>query len=117
MRCIYLSLLACLLPVYMAVAQDNAKTPEAKKAAADEKTIRALIGQLSDDAFSVREAAHKRLAVLGEPALKLFQRAAKENPDAEVRERLGQLIHAITNSFFVEVCTTIGTITGARVWP
>jgi len=102
MRRIYLCLLACLFSVCLALAQDNAKTPK-KKPVADEKTIRALIGQLGDDAFSVREAAHKRLADIGEPALDLLRKAVKDSPDAEVRERLGQLIQAIASSFFVEV--------------
>jgi HEAT repeats len=103
MQCIYLCSLAYLFSTGLALAQDNATTPEAKKPNVDEKAIRALIGQLGDDAFEVREAAHKRLAALGEPALELLQKAAKESTDAEVRERLGQLIQAITNSFFVEV--------------
>jgi hypothetical protein len=41
----------------LAQAQDATKAPEARKAV-DEKAIRALIMQLGDDAFEVREAAH-----------------------------------------------------------
>jgi hypothetical protein len=103
MRYICLFSSACLFSACVALAQDDAPTPEAKKTSVDEKTIRALIGQLGDNAFDVREAAHKRLAALGESALAVLQVAAKENPDPEVRERLGQLVTAITNSFFVEV--------------
>jgi len=88
---------------YSAAGQKEAAPPGAKLDAVDEKAVRAFIAQLADNAFDVRETAHKRLAAFGEPALELLQRAAKENPDAEVRERLRQLIGAITSSFFVEV--------------
>ena len=61
----------------------------------DEKAIRALIAQLSDDAFVKREAAQKRLAEIGGLALELLKKAAKESPDAETRERATQLIELI----------------------
>src|SRR5207302_10573275 len=97
MRSIYLFLSACLFPTCLALALDNVETPETKKPNVDEKAIRALIGQLGNDAFEVRETAHKRLAAVGEPALGLLQKAAKESTDAEVRERLGDLIQTITS--------------------
>jgi WD40 repeat protein len=103
MRHIYPSLFACIFLGSQALAQDNVKTPEAKKTSVDDNTIRTLIAQLGDSAFAVREAAHKRLADLGEPALEMLQKAAKENVDPEVREHLRQLVQAITSSFFTEV--------------
>jgi WD40 repeat protein len=99
---LYACLLAFLVSTCLIVAQDSSP-PAAKKADFDEKTVRALIGQLGDDAFEVREAAHKRLTAIGEPALDLLRTAGKENADFEVRQRLGQLIKSITDSFFVEV--------------
>jgi hypothetical protein len=71
---------------------------DADKNTVDEKAIRALIAQLSDDAFVKREAAHKRLAEIGGPALELLKNAAKESPDAETRERATQLIELIQES-------------------
>ena len=53
----------------------------------DEKTLRALITQLGDASFDKREAANKRLADIGAPALLLLKKTAKESDDAEVRER------------------------------
>jgi hypothetical protein len=73
-----------------------AKDPD--KNTVDENAIRALIAQLSDDAFVKREAAHKRLAEIGGPALELLKKAAKESPDAETRERATQLIELIQES-------------------
>jgi hypothetical protein len=88
---------------FLAQAQDAAKAPEGKKEAVDEKSVRALVTQLGDESFEKREAAHKRLAALGEQALPLLQKAAKETADLEVRTRLGELIQAIHSSLFVEV--------------
>lgn len=86
-----------------ASAQGNAASTPSKKAEVDEKAIRALINQLADNVFEVREAAQKRLTEIGEPALEALKKAAKENGDAEAKQRLGQLIQAIQSSFFVEV--------------
>jgi Tol biopolymer transport system component len=79
-------------------AQDVA--PIQKKAAADEKTIRELVAQLGDDSFEKREAADKRLADIGEPAVPWLKKAVKENTDAEVRERAQALIDGIQNRLF-----------------
>jgi hypothetical protein len=77
---------------------DGTPAKGVEKNSADEKAIRALIGQLSDDALVKREAAHKRLAEIGGPALELLKKAANESTDAEVRERATQLIHQIQES-------------------
>jgi len=81
--------------------QDNG--PQAKKPAADEKTIRDLIKQLGDNSFEVREKADKQLQVLGEAALKLLRQAAKADGDLETRQRADQLVRAITSGMFREV--------------
>lgn len=90
-------------PALESIAKRAAMQTEAKKKSADEKAIRALIEKLGDGDFDVRESAHKKLADAGEPALPLLRAAAKEHPDLEVRERLGQLIQAIGSSLFVEI--------------
>jgi WD40 repeat protein len=84
-------------------AQDVKTKPQAQKHAVDEKTIRALIAQLGDDSFDKREAAGRRLADIGEPARKLLEQAAKENKDAEVRERARLLVDDFITRYFVEV--------------
>src|SRR5437870_4697408 len=48
----------------------NAK--DAKKDTADEKTVRALIAELSADSFDKREAAQKSLSAIGAPALNIL---------------------------------------------
>jgi hypothetical protein len=74
--------------------QDEA-APEAKKVAVDEKTIRALIVDLGNESFEKREAAQKRLAGVGGPAIKLLNKAAKESTDQEVRDRVTELSYLI----------------------
>src|SRR5262245_40904103 len=103
MRSICVCSFACLIWNCPALAQDSSKAPDVKKEVADNKTIRALIAQLADEAFDVREAAQKRLAAVGEPALPQLRAAAKDSKDLEARERVRQLIEAITASFFAEV--------------
>ena len=95
--------IAANLWIIAAVGQEASPAKDGKKDTADEKTIRALVVELSDDSFDKREAAQKRLAALGEPALALIRTAAKESKDLEARERLGQLIRDITSSLFTEV--------------
>ncbi len=65
---------------------------EKKDNAVDEKTIRSLIVQLSDDSFEKREAAQKSLADIGLLALPFVQKALKESKDAEVLERARYLL-------------------------
>ena len=73
------------------------------KALADAETIRNLIKELGDEAFEKREAADKALAAIGEPALELLKKAAVDSPDAEVRQRAGQLANKIVANKFAEV--------------
>jgi WD40 repeat protein len=102
----------CLL-----AGQPGKPTPQpTKKDAADEKTIRALIGQLGDDSFDRREDGSKRLTTIGEPALKLLRKAAKDGTDAEVRERARQVIEAIVTGFFFEVRHFTRPITQGIPW-
>src|SRR4051812_37196862 len=61
--------------------------PMAAKQGIDEKTIRALIGQLGDDSFQKRDDAQKKLVAAGKTALPLLRKAATESMDAEIRER------------------------------
>jgi WD40 repeat protein len=86
-----------------------AEFPQAKEPA-DEKTIRDLIKQLGDDAFDKREDAAKRLAAIGEPALTLLQQAAKDNPDAEVRQRALELVQSLGSKSISVVKTFKPTI-------
>ncbi len=79
------------------------KAMQDKKAPVDAETIRNLIKQLGDDAFDKREAADKALEAIGEAALELLQKAAVDGPDAEIRQRAGQLANRIVANAFVEV--------------
>ena len=45
-----------------------------------------------------RQAADKRLASLGQPALALLRKAAMEHTDAEVRERATRLVREISRA-------------------
>ncbi len=83
---------------HIARAQDAKGQP--KKETVDEKTLRALITQLGDASFDKREAANKRLADIGAPALLLLKKTAKESDDAEVRERALKIIDGIENQLF-----------------
>ena len=98
MRSIYLYFFASLLWNCLALAQSISTTPDEKKDLADDKALRALIAQLADESFDIREAAQKRLAAVGEPALPLLHMVAKESKDLEARERLRQLIESISSS-------------------
>jgi hypothetical protein len=82
-----------------------AELAQAKQEQVDEKTIRDLIQQLGDESFEKREDATKRLAGIGEPAIDLLQQAAKDNPDAEIRQRAGELANSMDNKFFAVVET------------
>ena len=73
-----------------ALGQDTPPATQAKKEAADEKTIIALIAQLGDEAFQKRQEAEKRLVAVEQAGgTNLLRKAAKESLDAEVRERAG----------------------------
>jgi hypothetical protein len=56
----------------------------------DVAEVEKLIRELGDDDFDVRESASNRLALIGEPALPLIDKALKSN-DAEVRRRAEDL--------------------------
>ena len=75
-----------------------AQTPAPGKV--DEKTIRALIDDLGHDSFERRELAEKRLAQIGEPALRLLGEAAERSSDFEVRERAEKLMANIQSRLF-----------------
>ncbi|HEX5273294.1 MAG TPA: hypothetical protein VFW33_22510, partial [Gemmataceae bacterium] len=56
----------------------------------DVAAVEKLIRDLGDDDFEVRESASRRLALIGEPALPLIEKAHKSG-DAEVRRRTEDL--------------------------
>jgi hypothetical protein len=88
-------MLACNLWEHTALVEEPTDGQAPKPKTVDAKTIRQLIAQLSDDSFDKREAAHKRLAEIGMPALELLTKAAKETADAEVRAHAVSLLQQI----------------------
>ena len=60
----------------------------------------AAIAQLGDDAYETREAAEKRLAAIGKPALEPLRGVINTSTDAEVRERARRVIAEITYQGF-----------------
>jgi hypothetical protein len=60
----------------------------------DVAAVEKLIRDLGDDDYEVRESASRRLALIGEPALPLIEKATKAG-DAEVRRRAEDLKEAI----------------------
>ncbi len=87
------------LPLVAAALQpDAALSP--KQAAAEEKSIKALIVDLGDGSFDKREAAQQRLHDIGVPALRLLQGAVKDGADLETRERAAQLVRVIGKKQF-----------------
>src|SRR5437868_12206525 len=85
-------LLCQILGAWQLSAQDAAKTADTKKEAADAKTIGALIGQLGDASFDVRETAAKKLTAIGEPALDHLDKAIREIKDPELRNNADTLV-------------------------
>src|SRR5437868_13303806 len=75
-------------------------TGEQSKQEVADKTILELIKLLGDDFYEAREAAAKRLAAIGEPALKLLENAALASKDAEVRQRADSLALQISQPRF-----------------
>ena len=57
--------------------------------------IARLIAQLGSSRFAEREAAGKKLAAIGEPALERLRQAAQQNPDPEVGRRAEALVASI----------------------
>ncbi len=66
------------------------RTPTAE----DDKRLRALVRQLGDEQFAVREKATKELVRRGLPAVPLL-RQAQRDPDAEVARRAAQCLEEI----------------------
>jgi len=60
----------------------------------DEARVRALIAQMGDDDYRVRESASAKLGLLGEPALPYLEKAAKGD-DVEIKARCEFLIARI----------------------
>ncbi|HUU59485.1 MAG TPA: HEAT repeat domain-containing protein, partial [Phycisphaerae bacterium] len=84
-----LALLWIGLLAAFAAGQEDAAPPPGEgttRPAIDARTIAALIRQLGDDKWTVREAATRELAKIGAPALPAVRRAMLSN-DLEVRER------------------------------
>ena len=91
MRTLALSLLLAL-PASSARADSS---PDPKRLAVPpEVTLRAqeLVGQLGNDEFAAREAAHARLAKMGRLAKPALTSAAATHPDPEVRSRCRELL-------------------------
>src|SRR6478752_6428254 len=76
-------------------AGDKGPAPAVKEKNADEKTIRALIADLSDDVSEMREKAYEKLLRIGGPAIELLRKASTDGADLEARERASQLMTAI----------------------
>lgn len=55
----------------------------------------AVVAQLGASSYSDREAAARSLRELGEPAIAPLELAAKNSPDAEIRNRAGRLVGEI----------------------
>jgi HEAT repeat protein len=67
----------------------------ADKPASDPDRVAALVRQLDDNDFEVRDKADKELRAMGEPVLPLLRKAAKEAASPEVRKRLSDILAAI----------------------
>src|SRR4030095_8682710 len=76
---------------FLQAGDKKAPAPDAKEKSADEKTIRALIVDLSDDAFEKRDKAQEKLLRIGAPAIELLRKVAKDGADLEARERATQI--------------------------
>jgi RNA polymerase sigma factor (sigma-70 family) len=79
------------------------KPADGQSTTADEKAVRELIKQLGNDDFEKREAAHKRLVEIGEPALEMLRQAARESRDAEISQRATKAAREIARALFGEV--------------
>jgi len=78
----------------------------------DGEKVRALIRQLGDDSFEVREKATQALIALGEPAVPFLQPAAKST-DLEVARRAERCLQAIIKDPVrreTEAATTIAAV-------
>src|SRR5262245_52352327 len=69
--------------------------------------VERLLAQLGSESFAERQAASRRLDLLGEPVLAALKRAVKSD-DIEVRRRADELIQRIERRLFGELATLIG---------
>ena len=76
------------------VLQRNANPANDKEKA----RIELLIQQLVDDKFEIRAAADKELESFGKKALPALQTAAKDSPDAELRQHAARLVQRIIDA-------------------
>src|SRR5438876_1130428 len=79
--------------------------PLAFAAAAPDRSVERLIGQLGSDDFAEREAASKKLEAIGEPALDALARATTSS-DPEVRRRAEDIVAVIENKLYPELRLT-----------
>jgi WD40 repeat protein len=100
MRTHFLALLIAL-----ALAESSSAEPAvlANRDVPQPDTIRKLITELGDPSFAVRDAASKRLESLGEPALELLKKAAKDSETLELGRRASLLVERISRRLFGEV--------------
>jgi len=77
-----------------ALAQEAAPPAPEEKKISQEEEINKLIGELSSDEWSVREAATKKLIKIGAPAAKALEKLA-ESDDMEVRIRAKKILEAL----------------------
>ncbi len=100
-RLVLLGLFVTLSTVYTVGSAEQPKaapSPPSKAKAeepADSAIVERLIQQLGSSQFTEREAAHKALDALGEAALPAL-RKARNDPDAEVRRGVIDLIKILT---------------------
>src|SRR5438046_9469252 len=69
--------------------------------------VERLIEQLGSEKFTEREAASKRLAAIGEPALDALHRALSSR-DLEVRYRARRIVAAVENKLCAEPLRVVG---------
>jgi hypothetical protein len=80
----------------------------------DVEKVRALIRQLGDDSFEVREKASQALIAVGEPAVPFLREAAKST-DPEVVRRADRCLQAILKDPAQRETEAITTIAAARM--
>ncbi len=77
-----------------------------------------LIKLLGDESLDKREAAEKALAAIGEPAMELLAKAARENPEADVKTRAQALVRSIGKSMLLQLQRFEGhNDEGPNQWP
>ncbi len=108
-------LLGATAATNVALTTSPTKSRQDKKPPVDEQTIHKFIKQLGDNSFYKREEASKRLTDIGEPALELVKKAAKDSTDLEIRVRAERIAGAIGSSLFFEVRKFEGHA-GTRAW-